>query len=74
VWPQPKNPKKLFDYAKQFFVSAAKALTQIGDRLVVEGVSGDVTVLLEGIQHGLLKKRDHTYPTKYDRIHLSNIP
>jgi hypothetical protein len=74
VWPSPEKVKKLFDYTQPFFISVARAIEQINEHLTVEVITGDITRLLEGIQHGLLTDRDATYPTRYDRIHLSNIP
>jgi hypothetical protein len=74
VWPSPEKVKKLFDYTQPFFIGVARAIEQINEHLTVEVFTGDITRLLEGIQHGLLTDRDATYPTRYDRIHLSNIP
>jgi len=74
IFPHPANATKLIDYAQKFFVAAARALEQVRQHAVVEAISGDVTEVLEGIKHGLLKGRNTTYPTRYDRIHLGNIP
>ncbi|KAF2646862.1 hypothetical protein P280DRAFT_465013 [Massarina eburnea CBS 473.64] len=74
VWLRPKDPKILFDYAVPFFTHAARAVSAVGGRLVVEVLTGDITRVLEGIDKNLLHERDPSFPTKYDRIHLSNIP
>jgi hypothetical protein len=74
VWSSPEKGKKLFDYTQPFFIGVARAIEQISEHLTVEIITGDVTRILESIQHGLLTGRDATYPTRYDRIHLSNIP
>lgn len=74
IWQEPKNPKKLYDYARPFFFKVAHALAKIGDRLIVEALSGDITFVLDKIQTGRVKNRDGACPTKCDRIHLSNIP
>ncbi|KAF2019225.1 hypothetical protein BU24DRAFT_489229 [Aaosphaeria arxii CBS 175.79] len=74
MWRAPKNSSKIYDLVYHFFVSVAKGLAQIRERLVVEAISGDITEVIEGIRFGLLKERNTTFPRKYDRIHLSNIP
>jgi tetratricopeptide (TPR) repeat protein len=70
----PSNPNKLFDYAYDFFGEVARAVKLLGDRLVFEVVSGEVTQVLDSIRYRFEEDRDPTYPTEYDRIHLSNVP
>jgi hypothetical protein len=74
IGPTPKKAKKLYDYLHMFFISSARAIERTGERLVVEAVSGDITSILENFKHGLLSERNPSFPTKYDRKHLSNIP
>jgi hypothetical protein len=53
----PVNPRRLFDYVKNFFIQTAQAFRRLGLRLVIEVIPGDLTRALEGIRHGAIKDR-----------------
>ncbi|KAF2871213.1 hypothetical protein BDV95DRAFT_619358 [Massariosphaeria phaeospora] len=74
VWPGPKRTTKLYDFAKGYFLATARGISGIRDRLTIEARSGEIGRILEGIRYGHMNDRDPSYPTTYDRIHLSNIP
>ncbi|KAL8866624.1 MAG: hypothetical protein Q9174_006190 [Haloplaca sp. 1 TL-2023] len=63
----------LYDDVAPFFHCVAKSIQKLRNRLTVEVIVGEVTVMLDKIQHCLLDRED-LYPQKYDRVHLSNIP
>ncbi|KAH8655855.1 hypothetical protein BX600DRAFT_515543 [Xylariales sp. PMI_506] len=57
----------------------------LGDRLVIEAVVGEMTDFMDRARHNGLNHRNNTssktkehdpakFPVKYDRIHMSNIP
>jgi hypothetical protein len=73
---KPRNPDRLFEHMKPFFLDAAKAIGYLGDRLKVEAILGDYVDVAEKIEFGLFdtSTRPKEFPILYDRIHLSNVP
>jgi hypothetical protein len=65
-----------------FFQFIARGLKSIQSKVVVEFVVGEMADSFERLQHGLLRETPvkidkidpSTFPTKYDAIHMSNIP
>jgi len=65
-----------------FFQFIARGLKSIQSKVVVEFVIGEMADSFEQLQHGLLREPSvkidkidpSTFPTKYDAIHMSNIP
>jgi Domain of unknown function (DUF4470) len=73
-YPVFPGSKGLFEHCNIFFAGIAGAIGAYKNRITVEFISGDVVEVLEDIQCGLLPDRKPQFPTKFDRIHLSNIP
>lgn len=57
-----------------FFRHAARAFKALRAKLTFEVVAGDVFAWLERLRLGLARPADSTYPTKYTRMWLSNVP
>ena len=79
----PKEPTCLYDYVAPFFVDVASAIKLLGTRLSVDVVHGEMTAVMEKMRYGFLdghEDPEHNAPegkkspTKYDRVHMSNIP
>ncbi|KAF2494790.1 hypothetical protein BU16DRAFT_540038 [Lophium mytilinum] len=79
----PKELHQLFDYWKGFFVELSQAISSLRDRIVIELITGEATQILEHLKYKTLPHRRSktidlvnpaSYPWRYDRIHLSNIP
>jgi hypothetical protein len=81
----PKNPSGLFDYFKSFFTSVVGGLRALEGRFVIEFVHGEMADVLERLRYNVLEQRNSvseqnpgpdpkSFPIRYDRIHLSNIP
>jgi hypothetical protein len=83
---KPSNPDRLFDHMSPFFTEVANAIKLLGGRLQVEAILGDYIDIAEQIHFGLYsdspndtgtgygRLRPNSFPTQYDRVHLSNVP
>ena len=86
--PPPKNLAGLFSYTSAWFSSVGASIELLRGKIMIEACVGDVTAVLEQVRYGIVGHRqavfdgssegrapaENTYPTSYDRIHLSNIP
>ena len=76
--PKPENPRSLYDYIAGFFIKTAAALKYLRGRVIVEGICGELFTVMEKIRYNLMDWRGNestaAFPTKFDRIHESNIP
>ena len=81
----PKNPSGLFDYFKSFFTNVAGSLRALEGRFVIEFIHGEMADVLERLRYNVLEQRNiisqqnsgpdpESFPIRYDRIHMSNIP
>lgn len=65
-----------------FFGVVSLALVMLSDRLKIEALVGEMTDVMERIRWDCLESRSQpsggidpsTFPSTYDRIHMSNIP
>ena len=77
---EPKNAKSLYEYMSVFFLTVVRAMKSLKGRFIVEAVLGDCAQTLEEIRLGVINHKDSgandptAFPTRYDRIHMSNIP
>ncbi|KAF4632283.1 hypothetical protein G7Y89_g5844 [Cudoniella acicularis] len=84
---KPRNPNRLFDHFAPLFKQIAKSIKFLRGRMQVEALLGDYVDVTEKIQFGLYadagsaadgegvsQSRPETFPTLYDRVHLSNVP
>jgi len=74
LFDEPSDPCQLFDYVKPFFEGVSHFIRATRGRFTVEFLEGDITDVLEQLQYGTINDRDETFPTRFDRIHLNNIP
>ncbi|KAL8668069.1 MAG: hypothetical protein Q9202_000047 [Teloschistes flavicans] len=70
---KPQQKPYLYNYVARFFAHVATAIGKLRKRLVVEIMYGEVSDILETIRYNG-SDRPETFPAKYDRVHLSNIP
>ncbi|KAG9231841.1 hypothetical protein BJ875DRAFT_103654 [Amylocarpus encephaloides] len=84
------DPELLFDFLRPFFDGAAKALRALKGRLQIEVLLGDCVDVAERLRFGLVRDlndqspecmsdsrfehRPKHFPTRFERIHLSNVP
>ena len=71
--PTPQDSTSLYEFVASFFLSVARSLDRLRDRLVVECVLGEVSSVLECITHGI-SDREKKFPRSFNRLHLSNVP
>ena len=57
-----------------FFCQLADAIQELSPVMTVELISGEVADVMEKLNYHCYDDRLQTFPTKFDRIHLSNIP
>ncbi|KAK6860450.1 hypothetical protein PG995_004086 [Apiospora arundinis] len=76
-----KKVSGVMPHLEGFFDCVAKALDRILDQSTFEVVLGDMVDYFESAENGLLRSEAHsksvfptTFPDKFDRIHMSNIP
>ncbi|KAK6829509.1 hypothetical protein PG987_010093 [Apiospora arundinis] len=76
-----KKVSGVMPHLEGFFDCVAKALDRILDQSTFEVVLGDMVDYFEGAENGLLRSEAQsksafptTFPDKFDRIHMSNIP
>ncbi|KAK8851162.1 hypothetical protein PGQ11_013641 [Apiospora arundinis] len=76
-----KKVSGVMPHLEGFFDCVAKALDRILDQSAFEVVLGDMVDYFESAENGLLRSEAHsksvfptTFPDKFDRIHMSNIP
>ena len=68
---KPSNPKRWVDFAAVFFKSAAWALKLLQTRMTIKISIGSIVNELEALRYC---QEPASSITKFDRIHLSNIP
>jgi hypothetical protein len=74
IFDKPSSPHQLFDYVKPFFEAVLRFIKATKGRFAVEFLQGDITNVLEQLHHGSVVARDASFPSRFDRIHLNNIP
>ncbi|KAL8633683.1 hypothetical protein Q9189_000631 [Teloschistes chrysophthalmus] len=70
---RPHKEPYLYNHVARFFAHVATAIGRLRKRLVIEIMHGEVSNMLETIRYNS-SDRPGTFPAKYDRVHLSNIP
>ncbi|KAL8773397.1 MAG: hypothetical protein Q9194_004354 [Teloschistes cf. exilis] len=70
---RPQQKPCLYNHVARFFAHVATAIGRLRKRLVIEIMDGEVNNMLETIRYNS-SDRPETFPVKYDRVHLSNIP
>ena len=68
-----QDSTSLYEFVALFFLSVARALDRLRERLVVECVLGEVSSVLECVAQGITD-REKKFPRSFNRIHLSNVP
>lgn len=76
------NAKCLYDYVGPFFGTVAVALKQLKGRVVVELAVAEMADVMERLKYNIVKDRQEksgchdpsSFPSKYHRVHLSNVP
>lgn len=79
---RPGNADCLYDYVGPFFKTAAAALKQLRGRLVVEVAIAEMGDVMERLKYNMIQHRQEfskqhdpgSFPNKYHRIHMSNVP
>lgn len=79
---KPINAKCLYDYIGPFSKATAAALEQLRGRVVVEVAIAGMADVMERLKYNMVKHREedsnhhdpHSFPSKYHRIHMSNVP
>lgn len=69
----PTNLTRLCEFFFPFFEKAATAISELGARLKIEVLHGDITAIMEKIRYGLLERKKG-FPKSYNSVHMTNIP
>uniref|UniRef100_A0A8H7K2S1 DUF4470 domain-containing protein n=1 Tax=Bionectria ochroleuca TaxID=29856 RepID=A0A8H7K2S1_BIOOC len=72
----------VFEHISAFFRKASSSLEQLGDRIVIEVVTGEMNDTFERLRYGLLRFGQKAignldpskFPNRFDKIDMSNIP
>ena len=74
-----KTPSRLSDHMSAWFDDIAEALEHLNGRVVVEGICGELTEIMQQIRCDLIETRSPSdpnhppFPSRYDRVHLSGV-
>lgn len=82
LMPETPGEGVLEHLGRMFDMIAILTIQFLPDRLMIEALAGEMTDTMERITHNCLPSRSEpiggidpsTFPPKYDRIHMSNIP
>ena len=69
----PANLTRMCEFFFPFFEKAAMAISELGVRLTIEILQGDMTASMEQIRYGLLERKKG-FPKFYNTVHMTNIP
>jgi hypothetical protein len=80
--PETPGNGVLEHLGRMFDMIAIIAIQFLPNRLMIEALAGEMTATMERIAHNCLPSRSEptggidpsNFPSKYDRIHTSNIP
>ncbi|KAK7227648.1 hypothetical protein V2G26_015651 [Clonostachys chloroleuca] len=72
----------VFEHISAFFRKVSSSLEQLGDRIVIEVVTGEMNDTFERLRYGLLRFGQKAignldpskFPDRFDKIDMSNIP
>ena len=70
---EPECKATLFDLVSHFFAHVAMSLKKLNGRIQIEIMHGEISKTLECIRYNV-SERDDKFPSRYNRIHMSNIP